>query len=247
MSSESGSKQRAVVIIGASSGIGAAMAREYSRNGWTVGLVARRVELLEALKKELPGEAVVKRMDVSRPDEAASALKQLFAELGSVQLVVINSGVGGGGKELEWEHEQRIVSVNVAGFTLMAICAWNHFLKQGSGHIAGISSVAAVRGLAYAPAYSASKAYVGCYLEGLRHRAGKLGVDISITEIRPGFVDTPMTEGQKGMFWVASAQTVATQIYAAISLRKKLAYVTRRWGLAAGVMRVLPDWLYKKI
>ena len=128
----------------------------------------------------------------------------------------------------------------------MATEAFHHFQQQGSGQLAGISSVAALRG-STVPAYAASKAFVANYLEGLRIRARKLKLPIDIIDIRPGYVETPLTHGQPGMFWVADAATAAWDCLRAIERRKRVAYITPRWALIAVLLRLLPGWLYERI
>jgi short-subunit dehydrogenase len=117
---------------------------------------------------------------------------------------------------------------------------------RGAGHLVGISSIAALRGNRYAPAYNASKAFVSNYLEGVRHRFNKMKLPIAVTDAQPGFVDTPMAKAPR-RFWVASPQTAARQIVAAIRTRKHHVYITRRWRLVAWLMRIVPDVLYSKL
>ncbi len=128
----------------------------------------------------------------------------------------------------------------------MANVAFNYFEKKGSGHIVGISSIAALRGASDSPAYNASKAYMSNYLQGLRQKAYKSGLSITITDIQPGFVNTSMAQG-RGLFWVASVSDAAIQIYNAIDSKKKHAYITARWRIIAWLLKVMPDWLYNKL
>jgi short-subunit dehydrogenase len=136
--------------------------------------------------------------------------------------------------------------VNVRGFAAMVNVAVAHLEKRGSGHLVGISSVAALRGSRVAPAYAASKAFVSNYLQGVRYRFHKSKRPIVVTDVQPGFVDTPMAKGN-GLFWVASPQTAARQIAAAIRGRKRHVYVTRRWRLVAWLQRILPDAVYSRL
>lgn len=234
------------IIIGASSGIGRELAKVLSQNGYIMGLVGRRAALLESLQKEIRHKSFVKNIDVSRQDEAMSHLEDLINVMGGVDLVVISSGVGFINPELEWKDEKETIEVNVAGFAAMAGVSFKHFLKHGSGHIVGISSVAALRGAGEAPAYNASKAFISNYLEGLRQKAAKAGTAIAVTDIQPGFVDTAMAKGE-GLFWVAPPEKAAYQIYSAIEGRKKRAYITRRWRLVAWLLKTIPDWIYNKL
>jgi short-subunit dehydrogenase len=237
-----------VVIIGASSGIGKELAKNFSANGYIVGLASRRLELLNELKNSLPNKAYVKELDLYEPDTAITRLNELLDEMGDVDIIVINSGTGHDNPVLEWCKERPSVDVNVRGFTAMAVTTTNYFIKRGKGHIVGISSVAGIRPFRLCPAYGASKAYMIFYLNGLRNKFTKEGFkDIHITDIRPGFVYTDLTKDNGKMFWVSSVEKAGKQIYEAIIKKKKIAYVTKRWRLVAFLMRLIPDCVYNRI
>ena len=136
--------------------------------------------------------------------------------------------------------------VNVLGFAAMVNVAAEHLQARRSGHLVGISSLAALRGIGAAPAYAASKAFVSNYLQGVRYRFKKLKLPVVVTDVQPGFVDTRMAKGDR-LVWVASPQTAARQISAAIRGRKQHVYVTRRWRLVAWLVRFLPDAMYSKL
>jgi short-subunit dehydrogenase len=147
---------------------------------------------------------------------------------------------------LDWLKEQHTLDVNVYGFCALAGLAYNYFAEQGHGHLVGISSIGALRGNPVAPAYNASKAFMSNYLEGLRKKAFKDKIQITITDIKPGFVDTDMAKGE-GKFWVASPRSAAEQIFAAIRNKKAHAYITRRWCLIGWLLKLMPNWLYQKV
>jgi short-subunit dehydrogenase len=233
------------IIVGASSGIGAALARELDARGYTLGLVARREDLLEELRRTLRGRSFVKRIDVADPERAIPLLRELIAEMGDVELYVINAGVGFPNADLEWSLEATTIQVNVVGFAAMANVAMAALKARGAGHIVGISSIAALRGGRHAPAYNASKAFVSNYLEGLRHYCRYLGLPIAVTDIQPGFVDTAMAKSPN-LFWMAPVQKAARQIDRAIIRRRPHAYITRRWRLLAWLMKGLPRALYER-
>jgi short-subunit dehydrogenase len=235
---------KAAVIIGASSGIGRALAVGLSRDGYRVGVIARRTDLLVQLQKDIAGECVIKTVDVSQPDLAMPLLNDLIAELGDVELFIVNAGTGFVNPALAWDKESTTIAVNVAGFAGMVNVAVAHLEARRSGHLVGISSLAALRGSRAAPAYSASKAFVSNYLDGVRYRFNRLKMPVFVTDVQPGFVDTPMAAGNT--FWIASPQKAASQIVAAIRKRKKRVYVTKRWRLIAWLMRLAPDALISK-
>jgi short-subunit dehydrogenase len=234
------------IVIGASSGIGAALARRLSAQGYRVGLAARRGDLLESVRVTLPNAAFSKVIDIAQPEQAMAALRELATEVGDVELYVVNSGVGYLNPTLEWAKERSTIEVNVLGFTAMVNAAIHALEQRGSGHLVGISSLAALRGGRAAPAYNASKAFVSNYLEGIRQRCYRSGLPIAVTDIQPGFVATAMAQSSQ-LFWVASAEKAAKQIFAAIRGRRRHAYVTRRWRVMAWLLRGLPSAWYQRM
>ena len=235
------------IVIGASSGIGRALALRLARAGWTLGLTGRRVARLEQLRDEIGVGARMQAMDVTDVPRAMAQLEELIAALGGADLIVVNAGTGAVNPGLAWELEEPAIRVNALGFAAMANVAMRHFRARGHGHLVGISSLNALRGSRHAPAYSASKAFVSNYLEALWYYAANSGLPITVTDIQPGFVDTDMVREQWRKFWVASPEAVADQICDAIRRRRKRAIVTRRWVVMAWLMRVVPDWLYRRI
>jgi short-subunit dehydrogenase len=233
------------IIVGASSGIGAALARELAAHGYTLGLVARREDWLARLKAELPVKCHIKRVDVADTDRAMPLLRELVAEMGDVELFVLNAGVGFLNRDLTWGPELETIQVNVLGFCAALNVAFAALKARGSGHIVGISSIAALRGSRHAPAYGASKAFMSNYLEGIRHYCRKHSLDITVTDIQPGFVKTAMAQGDR-LFWMATPEVAAKQIYEAIAGRRAHAYITRRWRLIAWLLKGVPRALYER-
>lgn len=129
---------------------------------------------------------------------------------------------------LPWK---KMIDLNVTAFTLLADWAYRFFRQQGNGQLIAISSIAGIRGMRHAPAYNASKAYQISYLEALRQKTYHLKLPITVTDIRPGFVDTPNAKGE-GRFWQASVAKASRQIYAAIRARKKLSILPTDGGLS---------------
>ncbi|MBM4088015.1 MAG: SDR family NAD(P)-dependent oxidoreductase [Planctomycetes bacterium] len=237
---------RRAILIGASSGIGRALAKVLVREGYVVVIAARRVPLLEELQQELGDRALVKPLDVADVPRAMTELADWIQELGDVDLVVLNAGTGHTNPDLRWDWDDETIRVNVHGIAALGNVAMRYFIQRRSGHLVGISSVAGVRGNSRAVAYCASKAFLSTYLDGLRYRAWRLRLPIAVTDVRPGWVDTAMGQSPQ-RFWVSSPELAAEQIYSAICRRKRRAYVTRRWILIAWLMRLLPDCLYRRL
>lgn len=234
------------IIIGASSGIGMELAKILSQNNYEVGLTARRESLLQDLQKELPGKSYIRKMDVAETAPARKIFQEMLSEIQDVELVVINAGIGSAGK-IEWEREKLIIDVNATGFAAIANAAMDYFEERGSGHIVGISSIASLKGLGRYTAYSATKAFISQYMQGLRQRSHRRKMNITITDVKPGFVETPMTEDNQNMFWVAPVEKAAQQIYTAIQKRKNHAYITKRWRLVAWALQIMPEWIYLRL
>jgi short-subunit dehydrogenase len=202
--------------------------------------------LLTSLCAELTSPCVIKTVDVSRPELAMPLVRELIEELRDVELFVVSAGTGFNNAALAWKPERETIAVNVLGFASMVNVAVAHFEARGSGHLVGISSLAALRGIGAAPAYAASKAFVSNYMQGVRYRFKKLKLPVVVTDVQPGFVATRMAKAER-QFWVASPETAARQIAAAIRRRKRRAYVTRRWRLVAWLMQLLPDAVYERL
>ena len=234
------------IIVGASSGIGRELATLLSHHGYSVGVTGRRRDLLADLAGNSSGSIIYEAFDVADTDAMLRGLDTLMERLGGLDLLVISAGVGHINADLGWETERETIAVNVEGFAAAANIGMQHFLAQGRGHLVAISSIAGLRGGGDAPAYNASKAFVSNYMEGLRQNMARRGLPIATTDVRPGFVDTAMAKGD-GLFWVASPEKAAKQIYGAIRARKSHAYVTKRWWLVAGLMKLLPNAIYDRL
>ena len=237
-----------VIIIGATSGIGLELARLYLQNGDHAGITGRRNDLLVQLQNEFPAKVVIECFDVTG-NENIPHLESLIKKLGGMDLLIYNSGFGDISETLDWELDKKTTLINVNGFLEIVNYAFNYFVKQGRGQIAATSSIASIRGNSAAPAYSASKAYMSTYMEGLHIKAFKLkkkGIRVDITDIQPGFVKTKMARG-KGRFWEAPVKKAAKQIFNAIQRKKRRVYITRRWWIIAKILKWLPYSIVKRI
>lgn len=231
-----------IIVIGASSGIGRALVRLFAAKGHMVGAAARRTDLLGTLKEECGGKIYTQEMDVRRTEEAAVQFQTLVSGMGGADIVILNAGINPRDSDFNWQTTFNLLETNVLGFLALTNAAVKIFKAQGAGHLAGISSIAGLRGSGLSPSYSASKAHIANYMEGIRQCLAPYG--IAVTDIRPGFVDTPMIADRKRRFWVSSPEKAAQQIYHAIEKKKRVVYVSRRWFLVALLFKLLPGRLY---
>ena len=232
------------IIIGASSGIGYELAVQLATRGYQLGLMARRQERLAELNDRLPGQHFIQVTDLIDADMARTQLAALIEQMGDVELIVVNSGVGASEKILDWTIQSEMIDVNVRGFTAMSMDAMNYFVQRGGGHLVGVSSIAAHFSGGLSLTYNATKAFVSNYLNGMRSRASRSGLPITITTVEPGFIDTPMLQSKP--MGTASVEKAVTQIIKAILAKKSHVYITRRWVIVAGLFYILPNWLIRK-
>ena len=229
------------IVIGATSGIGRGLAECFAAQGYAVGLVGRRENLLKEIAQSDPAAYRFAVADVT-----VAALECLVRELGGMDLCVVSAGTGDLNPSLDFALEETAILTNVLGWTAVADWAYNRFERQGGGHLVIVSSVGGLRGGGAAPAYNASKAYQINYAEGLRQRAAKSRLPLYVTDVRPGFVDTAMAKGD-GLFWVMPVEKAVRQIVRAVCRRRRVAVVTRRWRIAAWLLRHMPDGIYLKM
>lgn len=234
------------IIVGASSGIGRQLAILLAGKNYMVGITARRKLLLEELQSQCPEHIVISDFDITDTSIVAKKLEELVTRLGGLDLLILSAGKGEINESLDFNIEKQAIDLNVVGFTSVTDWATNYFQQQQKGHLAAITSLAGIRGGRQAPAYNASKAFQIGYLEGLRQKLINLKLPIVITDIRPGFVNTKMAQGNI-RFWVATVEKAARQILHAIENKRSVVYVTHRWRLIAILLRLLPQQIYKRL
>lgn len=232
------------IVIGASSGIGWELGVQLAAKGYQLGLMARRDKCLEKLASSLPGTHFIQTTDVSKAEQAQEELSALIERMGDVELIIVNSGVGSKEKLLDWVVEREMIDVNIRGFAAMSIVAMNHFVKRGGGHLAGVSSAASHFSGGLSLTYNASKAFASNYLNGMRSRAARSKLPITVSTIEPGFVETPMVEGRP--MWIATVEKAVSQIVSGLINKKNHIYVTKRWVLIVRLLQLTPDWLIRK-
>jgi short-subunit dehydrogenase len=238
-----------VFITGASSGIGAALARHYGQQGATLGLAARRHSELLTLVEHIGARASVYPVDVANSDAVAHAARDFMGAHGVPDIVVANAGISVGtlgGDEGDVQVLERVFRVNVIGLAATLQPFVDPMRARGTGRLVGIASVAGVRGLPGAGAYSASKAAVKTLLESLR--LDLHGTGVRVVTISPGYIDTPMTKKNPyPMPFLMPPEVFAAKAAAAIDRGKSFAVIPWPMGLAGLALRAMPNWLYDRL
>jgi decaprenylphospho-beta-D-erythro-pentofuranosid-2-ulose 2-reductase len=244
--------RKRAILIGASSGIGAALAQQLASEGWTLALLARRADLLTALCADInqkAGEvrAVSYAHDVSNTGEVPALLQKAIADLGGLDLFVYNTGIliRMERTEFDFEKDFHMTEINYLGALAWLNPVAALFQGQDAGTIVGIGSVAGDRGRVGAPAYNASKAALHTYLEALRNRLTRHGVHV--LTVKPGFVNTEMVKSSPRAFLVISVEKAAADISRAIRRRKQQLYTPWFWGWIMFVIRHIPSVLFRRM
>ena len=227
------------IVIGASSGIGQEVAKLLMKDGWTVGVAARRLDRLMEL-----GAAEAEQIDVTKED-ATERLQALISRLGGMDLFFYASGIGKQNRELKEDIELATIQTNGLGFTRMIGEAYRYFANQGYGHIAAITSIAGTKGLGPAPSYSATKAMQNVYLQALEQQAKTRGLNIRFTDIRPGFVDTALLSGDFHYPMMLKPEKVAKEIITAINHHQHIRVIDWKYRLLTALWRRIPRCLWR--
>lgn len=217
-----------ILIIGATSGIGHSLWKHYVAKDHNVIVTGRRKELLDNMARNFPEHTHAILCDISHTKLLGNALESIIHKYGQIDLAIVCAGIGDLNPKLEVETELSTLSVNVIGWANAVASIYNCFEQQKFGHLVTITSVGGLQPTPVAPSYSASKAFQINYTKSLQYKAK--GTDITVTEIRPGLVDTRMAKGE-GLFWVMPLEKVCRQIVKAIDQRQKRLIVTKRWRI----------------
>lgn len=244
--------QQRAIVIGASSGIGAALVHELAHAGYCVAALARREAKLETMSETI--NAVLEKTavlpythSVTDYDDIPALFQKIVGDLGGLDLVIYNAGVlhQVGIDEYNFEKDRAMVEINTLGAIAWLNEAAHRFERAGKGHIVGIGSIAGDRGRVGSPVYNTSKAALHTYLESLRNRLAKKGV--TVTTIKPGFVQTQMLEGASRTFWVISPEQAAEKIYKAIRRGAQVVYVPGQWRFVGLVIQHVPSFIFRRL
>lgn len=245
--------QRRAIVVGASSGIGEALARELVSQGYRVAAVARRQERLAELCRTLNVQrpdvpcALAYPHNVTHFDEIPELFQTITNDLGGLDVILYVAGAlhPVAPQEYDFDKDADMVQVNLLGAMAWLGQAAVRFERAGGGHIVGISSVAGDRGRRANPAYHASKAGLTTYLESLRNRLTHKGV--RVTTIKPGFVDTEMLRKSGRTRGAITATAAARQIVRAVERGRQTVYVPGRWALIMLILRHVPSCLFRRL
>ncbi len=236
---------RSIVIVGASSGIGYEVARQYIEQGWRVGVASRNIEPLMTLKAIAPQRVFVEQIDV-REVEAADKLLSLISMVGGVEVYLHSSGIGKQNPDLDPQIEIETLRTNGEGFVRMISAAFNYFKSNGGGHIAAITSVAGTRGGGNAPAYSAVKAMQSNYIGGLQQLSNGAKLGVTLTDVLPGFVATPLI-GECPYPMVMTPQYVARKIIRAVAQKRRRVVIDWRYSLLITIWQLIPRCIWERM
>ena len=237
---------KAVLITGASSGIGRALAFEMGRQRYRLALTARREDLLWEIKEEInrkfsPPRIVTRKLDVTNYDDVVVAFTDMVDALDGIDIVIANAGVGLGEKvgRGDFDKVRQTIDINLTGAIATMDAAAAYFLKKGKGHIVGISSVNAFRGMPGSSAYCATKAGLAVYMEAMRAELYRKKIDITV--LYPGFIDTPLNDMLPNRPFLIDVEKGAQIITRLIEKRVKSSTVpVFPWNIIGRLLKILP-------
>lgn len=244
--------QKRAIVVGASSGIGAALVHELAHSGYKVAALARREAQLTALSEAINvalGKTAVLPIthNVTNFDDIPATFQQIVSDLGGLDLIIYNAGVQPevALNEYSFEKDKTMIEINTLGAIAWLNQAATRFERAKAGHIVGIGSVAGDRGRVGSPVYNSSKAALHTYLESLRNRLAKFGVPV--TTIKPGFVQTKLLENAKKTFWVITPEEAASQIHRAIKRKSQTVYIPTRWAFVMLIIQHIPSFIFRRL
>lgn len=236
-----------VLIMGASSGIGLSVAEAFASRGIMVGMAARHTEKMRELKKKYPGNVEYLSIDVTHSD-APKLMQKLIEKMGGMDIYFHVAGIGYENLQLDPQREVDIISTNAGGFSRMVCTAYRYFRDNGiKGRIAAITSVAGTNGIGRLSAYSASKKCAQTYLVALEQLAHAEGADVTFTDIRPGWIRTPLLIKGVSYPLEMTLDYAVPLIIKAIVRHPRVAVIDWRWNALVGLWRLVPNCLWTHV
>lgn len=237
-----------IIIVGASSGMGRRLATDFARLGWRVGISARREDYLRKIKEENPERIEYLAFDVAASD-AADKLYELIELIDGMDYLVYAAGCGWRNPDLDMAVDEQTLAANVVGFTRIVNAAYKYYKQTANvspGHIACITSVAGQKGIGISATYSASKRYQWTYLQAIDQLAHQQHVNVKVTDIRPGFVDTALLAGRRYPLEM-SLDYIAPRLESAIMRAPRVKIIDSRWAVVTALWRMIPPCLWRHI
>lgn len=246
--------RRRGIIVGASEGIGAVLAQKLAKEGYTLALIARRKDKLKTLCNKINSTFNETRVlayihDAANYDEVPALLRKIVADLGGLDLIVFMAGINyppGGIDNYNFENDRKMIEVNLIGAMAWLSPVAEMFQNAKAGQIVGIGSVAGDRGRIGNPGYNTSKAGLATYLEALRNRLARHGVNV--LTVKPGFVKTEMLKAAQGATpFAVTPEKAADDIYKALCKRKQLIYTAPIWRWIMLVIQHTPSVIFRRM
>lgn len=241
------------IIIGASSGIGHSLAVALAESGWRIGIAARRTEPLQAIESRFgSGKVAIAAMDVLKPD-AVEVLDALIERVGEPDLFLYVSGKGGQNPSLDEKLELDIVKTNCEGMVRIVdhfvnyVKSTPYYTRKNRAHIAVVTSVAGTMGMGSAPAYSASKKMQSTYISALVQYCNMHRVPVIFTDIRPGFVQTPILNPNKHYPMLMTTAQATAHILRGLNHRRRVVIFDWRFRLLVAFWHLIPTRLWERL
>lgn len=229
--------------------MGMRIATDFARMGWRVGIAARSEEKLKEIKALYPERIEYMTIDVTAPD-AVDRFNKLIELIDGMDYMLYSAGCGWNNPLLDEAFDTRTLEVNVLGFTKIVNAAYKYYKATANlhkGHIAAITSVAGTKGIGISATYSASKRYQWTYLQAIDQLAHVQHVNVAVTDIRPGFVDTPLLDGNKNYPLEMSVDYIAPRLEKAIIQAPRVKVIDSRWAVVTALWKMIPDCLWRRI
>lgn len=244
--------QPKAIVVGASSGLGAALVRRLSARGYKVAALARReaelADLRDAINRTVGRQAVMPYVhDVGDTELVPVLFDKITQDLGGLDAIFYVAAVQPPVDlhEYDFTKDEMMIRTNLLGAIAWLNQAALRFERAREGRIVGISSIAADRGRVGSPVYNTSKAGLDTYLEALRNRLSRYGV--TVTTIKPGFIDTELLKNAPRTFWVISPDEAAAHVMAAVDARRQVVYIPPRWRIVSLVVRSMPSFIFRRL